>query len=321
MPVSLGWTADRALTALLDALDEGALVFDERQTCKAAGRRVAELLGGDARSLIGLHRHELVERIAAIAVASSADAVRALHDETVRDGRTVADPIEILGAHPRIIAWTSVPIEDRAGVIGRIDILRDVTRERRAEQDTAAMARRLSLASIVDELTGLMNRRRFDEECQREHRRSQRAWAPYALARVDVDGMAQINATHGREKGDELLARVAEELKSTRREYDLVARFIDDELVLLLPGCDARIGKKVLRRAVAAAAAKGSEVVGATITLSTGVAIWTPPSGELPADLVERAGVALLAARARGPGSLEIDVDAAEWKDDSTSET
>ena len=319
MPVSLGWTADRALTALLDVLDEGALVFDERQTCKAAGRRVAELLGGDARSLIGLHRHELVERIAAM--SSSAEAVRALHDETVRDGRTVADPIEITGAHPRTIAWTSVPIEDPAGAIGRIDILRDVTRERRAEEDTAAMARRLSLASIVDELTGLMNRRRFDEECQREHRRSQRAWAPYALARVDVDGMAQINAKHGREKGDALLACVAEELKSTRREYDLVARFIDDELVLLLPGCDARIGKKVLRRAVAGAAEKGSEVVGAKITLSTGVAIWTPPSGELPADLVERAGAALLAARARGPGSLEIDLDAAEWKDDPASDT
>ena len=318
MPVSLGWTADRALTALLDALDEGALVFDERQTCRAAGRRVAELLGGDARSLVGLHRHDLVERIAAI--SSSAEAVRALHDETVRDGRTVADPIEIIGPHPRVIVWTSVPIEDPAGVIGRIDILRDVTRERRAEEDSAALARRLSLASIVDELTGLMNRRRFEEEAQREHRRSQRAWAPYALARVDVDGMAQINAAHGREKGDEVLCRVAEELKATRREYDLVARFVDDELVLLLPGCDARIGKKVLRRAVSAAAAKGSEALGEKITLCTGVAVWTPPSGELPADLVERAGKALLAARARGPGSLEIDLDAAEWKDDSTSD-
>ena len=233
----------------------------------------------------------------------------------------MADPIEIIGPHPRVIAWTSVPIEDRAGVIGRIDILRDVTRERRAEEDSAVLARRLSLASIVDELTGLMNRRRFEEEGQREHRRSQRAWAPYALARVDVDGMAQINAAHGREKGDEVICRVAEELKATRREYDLVARFVEDELVLLLPGCDARTAKKVLRRAVSAAAAKGSEALGVKITLCTGVAVWTPPSGELPADLVVRAGEALFAARARGPGSLEIDLDAAEWKDDSTGDT
>jgi diguanylate cyclase (GGDEF)-like protein len=319
MPVSLGWTADLALTALLDALDEGALVFDERQTCRAAGRRVAELLGGDARSLIGLHRHELVERIAAS--AASPEGVRALHDEAVGGGSTVADPIEIVGAHPRTLVWTSVPIEDRAGVIGRIDILRDVSRERRAEEDSAALAVRLSLASIVDDLTGLMNRRRFEEECQREHRRSQRAWAPYALARVDVDGMARINAEHGRDRGDALLCRVAEELKATRREYDLVARFVDDELVLLLPGCDARTAKKVLRRAVAAAVAKGSECLGVAMTLCTGVAVWTPPSGELPADLVERAGVALNAARARGPSSLEIDFDAAEWKDDPTSDT
>lgn len=319
MPVSLGWTADRALAALLDALDEGTLVFDERQTCRAAGRRAAELLGSDPRSLVGLHRSELVERIAAI--TTSADAVRALHDEALAGGSTVADPIDIIGAHPRTLVWTSVPIEDPAGTIGRIDILRDVTRERRAERDSADMARRLTLASIVDELTGLMNRRRFEEECQREHRRSQRAWAPYALARVDVDGMARLNAAHGREKGDELLCRVAEVLKATRREYDLVARFVDDELVILLPGCDARTAKKVLRRAVAAAVVKGSEVVGAAITLSTGVAVWTPPSGELPADLVVRAGVALDAARARAPGSLHIDTDGAEWKDDPTSDT
>ena len=318
MPVSLGWTAERALAALLDALDEGALVFDERQTCKAAGRRVAELIGVDARSLIGAHRGELVERIAAL--STSADAVRALHDEGLAGGSTVADPIEIRGDYPRTLSWTSVPIEDRAGSVGRIDILRDVTRERRAEQDSAEMARRLSLASIVDDLTGLMNRRRFEEECQREHRRSQRGWAPYALARIDVDGMARINAAHGREKGDELLARVAEELKATRREYDLVARFDDDELVILLPGCDARTAKKVLRRAVAAAAAKGREVLGAAMTLSTGVAVWTPPSGELPTDLVERAGVALAAARAKAPGSLKIDTEAAEWKDDLTPE-
>jgi diguanylate cyclase (GGDEF)-like protein len=318
MPVSLGWTAERALAALLDALDEGALVFDERQICKAAGRRVAELIGVDARSIIGMHRSELVERIAAL--STSADAVRALHDEGLGGGSTVADPIEILGDHAHTVVWTSVPIEDRAGSVGRIDILRDVTRERRAEQDSAEMARRLSLASIVDELTGLMNRRRFEEECQREHRRSQRGWAPYALARIDVDGMGHINAVHGREKGDELLGRIAEELKATRREYDLVARFDDDELVILLPGCDARTAKKVLRRALAAAAAKGSAILGAPMTLSTGVAVWTPPSGELPTDLVERAGVALTAARARAPGSLKIDAEAAEWKDDPASD-
>ena len=293
-------------------------MFDERQTCKAAGRRVAELIGADARSLIGLHRSELVERIAAL--ATSADSVRALHDEGLRGGSTVADPIEIAGDHPRTLVWTSVPIEDRAGSVGRIDILRDVTRERRAEQDSAEMARRLSLASIVDELTGLMNRRRFEEECQREHRRSQRGWAPYALARIDIDGMGHINAAHGRDKGDELLCRVAEELKATRREYDLVARFDDDELVILLPGCDARAAKKVLRRALAAAAAKGRAILGAAMTLSTGVAVWTPPSGELPIDLVERAGVALAAARAKAPGSLKIDTETAEWKDEPTSD-
>ncbi len=185
MPVSLGWTADRALSALLEALDEGALIFDERQLCRVAGRRVAELLGADPRHLVGQTRRSLVDLIAD---ATSAPAtVHALHDEALSHGSTVADPIELLRPHPRTLVWTSIPISDPAGIIGRVDILRDVTRERHAEQASAEMARRLEEASTTDELTGLSNMRRFEEEAQREHRRSQRAWAPYALCRVDVD--------------------------------------------------------------------------------------------------------------------------------------
>jgi diguanylate cyclase (GGDEF)-like protein len=317
MPVALGWTADRALTALLEALDEGALVFDERHHCRGAGRRVAELLGTDARSLVGLTRTELVERIASASTAP--DAVRALDSETLSAESTVADPIEITRPYPRTLVWTSVPISDTAGVIGRIDILRDVTRERRAEEASAHMAARLEAASTIDDLTGLVNRRRFDEDCQREHRRSQRAWAPYALVRVDVDGMDVINEAHGRDRGDALLAKVAEELKATRREYDLVARFAADEFILLLPGCDARTAKKVLRRAIAGVHEKAKELLDADVTVSTGVAIWTPPSGEVPADLVVRAGEALAIARARGTGQMEIDAGTAEWKDDPSS--
>src|SRR5262249_51761337 len=154
------------------------------------------------------------------AVSAAPDAVRALDTETLSAESTVADPIEITRPHPRTLVWTSVPISDTVGVVGRIDILRDVTRERRAEETSAQLSARLEAASTLDALTGLVNRRRFEEECQREHRRSQRAWAPYALARVDVDGMSFINEAHGREQGDALLAKVADELKVTRREYD-----------------------------------------------------------------------------------------------------
>ncbi|MFO0761802.1 MAG: diguanylate cyclase [Byssovorax sp.] len=311
MPVALGWTADRALTALLDALDEAALIFDERQVCRAAGRRAAELLGVDIRGLIGQPRRLLVDQIAAASAAP--EAVQALQDEALSQASTVADPIELLRPSPRTLVWTSIAIHDPAGAVGRIDVLRDVTRERRAEESSAEMARRLEEASTVDELTGLANLRRFDEEAQREHRRSQRAWASYALCRVDIDEMAAINESRGERAGDELLRCVAEELRAGRREYDLVARGPEDEFLLLLPGVDGASARTVLKRAIDAIHERGRALVGA-MTVSAGVAVWVPPSGESTADLVDRAGAALARARARGPGHLEVDVAAGEWK-------
>jgi diguanylate cyclase (GGDEF)-like protein len=311
MPVALGWTADRALSALLEALDEGALIFDERQLCRVAGRRVAELFGTDPRHLVGQTRRALVDLIAATCVTPSA--VHALHDEALSHGSTVADPIEIRDPHPRTLVWTSIPITDPAGIVGRIDILRDVTRQRQAEQSSAEMARRLEEASTTDELTGLSNLRRFEEEAQREHRRSQRAWAAYALCRVDVDDMAAINERKGDRLGDDLLRRVAEELRAGRREYDLVARGAEDEFLLLLPGVDGTTARKVLKRAVQRVHEGGQELVG-PVTVSAGVAVWTPPSGETTIDLIVRAGEALDKARKRGPGHIEVDVGAGEWK-------
>src|SRR5262245_47124020 len=223
MAFAQGFSPDKALFALIDALDEGALIFDENGRCRGAGGRGAELLGTDPRELVGLARDELIRR--ATIVSSTPDAVRALAEDALVNESTVADPIELIQPQVRTIVWTSVPMVRGQTKLGRIDILRDVTRERRAEEAHEAISRRLIELTPIDPLTGLANRKRFEEECQREHRRSQRGWAPYTVVRVDVDGMKQINELHGRARGDELLKRVGAELRATRREYDVVARF------------------------------------------------------------------------------------------------
>lgn len=308
MPDGPGFPVDRALDALLDALDEGVLVFDEHGVCRAIGRRAAEMFGVDAASVLGLTRDEALLRLGA-AVAPEG-ALAPLSTSAVSSERTVVDPIEIARPHERMVAWTSVPMADAAG---RLDVIRDVTRERRAEERADDLARRLELESTLDDLTGLTNHRRFEEDCGREHRRAQREWVTYAIALVDVDHMGAINESIGRAAGDELLRRIGEELRSARREYDVVGRWKDDEFVLLLPRADAANVRRVLRRAVDAVHDKG-RAVAPGMTVSVGVAVWSPPSAEGPSDVIRRAGIALAAARARGPGHMELDAGTADWQ-------
>jgi diguanylate cyclase (GGDEF)-like protein len=294
--------APGALDALLDALDEGVLVFDAAGLCCAAGRRAAEVFGQDPAVLVGLGRDAVLAR-----VASHLDTPRAVAALAGPGERTVVDPIEVARPFPRVVVWTSMTFEG-----GRLDVIRDVTRERRAEGRADELARRLELESTLDDLTGLTNRRRFEEDAGREHRRAQREWVTYAVARIDVDGMHAINAEQGSKAGDDLLRTLGEELRSARREYDVVARWTEDEFVLLLPRADAASARKILRRAVDGVLARCRPLVPG-LSVSVGGAVWCPPSAEGPGDVVRRAGDALRRARAQGPGRMEIDAGDGDW--------
>src|SRR5262245_8744695 len=117
MAFAQGWSPDKALFALIDALDEGAVIFDENARCRIAGRRAAELLGTDPRELMGITRDEFIRR-AALA-SGTPDAVRALADEALPSESTVADPIELLQPQVRTIVWTSIPMVRGQTRLGR----------------------------------------------------------------------------------------------------------------------------------------------------------------------------------------------------------
>jgi diguanylate cyclase (GGDEF)-like protein len=293
------------LDALLQTLDEAVLVFDEGLSCRAAGGRVAALLGLPPSSLVGSSRASLLDKLGASAPVA-ASIFTSLRNLGLSPERVSIDPLELPGPPARTFVWTSAPIVHEGAVVGRIDVVRDLTRQREVESATAAMARKLDEMSLVDALTGLPNRRRFQEECEREHTRAQRVWDSYAIARVDVDGMAAVNASFGREKGDRLLRLLGDALRSSRRQYDVVARWDNDDFMVLLPCVDPAAAKTVLARAATGLVAAAREA-GFAITVSAGVAVWTPPSAESAADVLTRAAAALDAAKRAGPGAIRVD--------------
>jgi diguanylate cyclase (GGDEF)-like protein len=303
------WNAllEASLLALLEAADEGALVFDREGRCRMIGRRAGELFGIDPAAFVGKSRTDLLR---ALSIAS--DEPDAFLDvvgpwDLQEPARVVAE-MELTRPRVRRVVWTSFPVVREGGVVGRLVILRDVTRERSAERAQKQLEARIHELSPNDVLTGLLNQRRFKEELEREHGRSTRAWDSYAVLRIDVDGMSDINNDFGAPVGDTVLEKVAECLRASRREYDIVARYEDDEFAAILPGADAVAAKTVADRFIDVVRAHPFKLPSHTVTVCVGGGVWVPPSGERADDIFRRAGVAMFKARAAGKGRVHVDV-------------
>lgn len=158
---------------------------------------------------------------------------------------------------------------------------------------------------FVDGLTGVANRRRFDEALLSEWRQCRRAGTPLALLMIDIDHFKRYNDHYGHPTGDACLQQVAAVLKAAmQRACDLVARYGGEEFVCLLPGCDQAPALAKAQALQAALAAQGiaheASPTAAWVTLSIGVAVAQPQAGGSPAALVAAADAALYSAKHRG---------------------
>ncbi len=295
---------EEALVGILEAADEGFIVFDRAGLCVLVGRRLGELFGVERTALIGGPEADVLKLL-----ASSCEEPDAFLG-AVRPGAQGGSVCEIELKRPRmrIAVWHAHAFQSDDGDAGWIGVVRDVTRERSAERRAHQLSQRLEAITSTDALTQLPNRRRFLEELDREHGRAARAWDSYAILRIDVDGLGAINAEIGHPRGDEILEGVAQRLRDGRREYDVLARLENDEFIVLLPGADAHAADVVASRMRDAVAASPFEVgESVRVSVSIGAAVWVPPSGEVGVDVVKRAGDSLVAAKRVGPGSTHVD--------------
>ncbi len=124
-----------------------------------------------------------------------------------------------------------------SGEEGFIVTLRDITRRHRAEQELESVNRKLASMAWQDGLTGLGNRRRFDQVLAQGWESCRLAGLPLSVIMADVDHFKRYNDHYGHQEGDHCLAGVANAIKSClRREGDCAARYGGEEFGLILPG-------------------------------------------------------------------------------------
>ncbi|MBU6498562.1 MAG: diguanylate cyclase [Rhodospirillales bacterium] len=210
-------------------------------------------------------------------------------------------------------AW----IEGRLSVVRGADgqpvesvgVLRDVTRQKETELALELAMMELAEQAATDGLTGLANRRRFDEALEREWRRAARAGETVALLMIDADHFKAFNDRHGHQAGDDCLRIIADCIAaSIRRPHDLAARYGGEEFAVILPATVEAGAARIAGRICTAVSELNLAHAGAGaghVTVSIGLACATPGSETTPAALLESADQALYAAKAGGRNRVE----------------
>src|SRR6266849_7626841 len=156
--------------------------------------------------------------------------------------------------------------------------------------------------ALLDDLTGVGNRRHLLQRLTEECARSERSGEPFALLVVDLDGFKAINDTHGHAAGDSCLQHFTLMAQTRLRPSDMLARAGGDEFCIVLPASTLREGAMIARRILDVCRADAEACVGADIpiALSIGVAQWTREIGTFPDRLMAAADHALYAAKKDG---------------------
>jgi diguanylate cyclase (GGDEF)-like protein/PAS domain S-box-containing protein len=169
-------------------------------------------------------------------------------------------------------------------------VAQDITDRKRLEAEREELLLRVEAMARTDALTGLPNRRAWDEELRRELARAGRQGHPLAVVMLDLDRFKAFNDEHGHQAGDGVLAELGRAWRTVVRVSDFVARYGGEEFAALLPACppDAAI----------AAIERLRVVIPAAQTSSAGVAYWD--GHESAEALTGRADLALYQAKRAG---------------------
>lgn len=292
------------LSRLIEESQDAVLVIDDQSVIRYLNPAAAALSGHAISDLIGKPLSVLLPA-----------QVAADHPRIVRHFVTYQPPSRVLG-HVREFTIVhaggeEIPIELKAVDLGLAEgtryfgaFMNDVRERRRMEAENAELLARLQRQALSDMLTGLPNRRAFQDQAQQLVARVSRTGEPATLAILDIDHFKPINDRYGHLAGDGVLASISAVLRGAARGGDIIARIGGEEFGMLFPATAPELAYEVAERIRAAVEVSTIQVTPdsvLSVTISIGLA---PLAGDLKSAM-SQADAALYRAKNGGRNRVE----------------
>jgi diguanylate cyclase (GGDEF)-like protein/PAS domain S-box-containing protein len=271
------------LTTVIQTATEGIVVTDGKGSIVLVNPAATLLLGKNKEVLIAKGFYEIVDD-------------RSFVENCLACGA----PVDRFYNARNLQIHATVIHGNQDQVVGLVALVRDITEEKRLEED-------LRRTSTTDALTGLFNRRFLDMTLSSEYIRAVRSKSDLSVVMFDIDHFKKFNDTHGHDQGDRVLQMVSRCLQEAVRPFDFPCRYGGEEYVAILPGMAVSDAAQLAERLRALVAE--TEVDGLHVHISLGVATLSMLKVTKAEALIEAADAALYRAKESGRNRVVV-VDA-----------
>jgi diguanylate cyclase (GGDEF)-like protein/PAS domain S-box-containing protein len=288
---------NRFATEIIENAGEGIVVYDKGLRYLLWNRFMEELTGLAAADVIGKPALELFPHLREQNV-----------DQLLRrafTGETVSSPdvhyyVPATGRRGWVSSVYRPHLDEQGAIVGVIGLIRDITQRKEAEQQ-------IEYQAYHDALTGLANRRLFQEHLSLALALAQRRNSMVAVLFLDLDHFKLVNDSLGHSVGDELLREIARRLKAAVREGDTVARVGGDEFTIVLQDVPRSDAVAVVAQKVLRSIAEPMEISGHRLYVTTSIGITLfPNDGDDAETLLKNADTAMYRAKAEGRNTYQL---------------